>query len=167
MLLIKKSTNMKLSEFKNNLLQVAQINIVEPNGKLIPQHFHITEVGLITKHFIDCGATIRTEKVINFQVWLANDTEHRLTPKKLLGIISQSEPLFNNEDLEIEIEYQGETIGKYGLNKEGENFVLTNKETNCLAQDHCGIPKEKMKVNLRELQPQATACCSTSTGSCC
>jgi len=159
---------MKLSELKNNLSQVAQINMIEPNGKLIPKHFHITEAGLITKHFIDCGGTIRTEKVISFQIWVANDTEHRLTPQKLLKIISQSEPLFNNEDVEIEIEYQGETIGKYGLNKEGENFVLTSKQTNCLAQDHCGIPKEKMKINLSELQPQAAACCSTTAGgSCC
>lgn len=27
------------------------------NGNSVPEHFHVTEVGIITKDFIDCGGT--------------------------------------------------------------------------------------------------------------
>jgi hypothetical protein len=39
----------------------------------VPEHFHVTEVGVVTKDFIDCGGTVRHEKVANFQLWDAND----------------------------------------------------------------------------------------------
>ena len=56
------------------------------------------------------------------------------------------------------MEYQGETIGKFGLDFDGTNFVLTNKQTDCLAKDNCGIPEEKSKSNLTELQTTKTTC---------
>ena len=64
---------MKLSEFKRILSQLEQIQFQLPNGELVPAHFHVTEVGSISKHFIDCGGTIRQERVVNFQLWEAND----------------------------------------------------------------------------------------------
>ncbi|MGA8855051.1 MAG: DUF6428 family protein, partial [Christiangramia sp.] len=48
---------MKLSEFKNQLSRLKEIAFQLPNGQLVPEHFHVTEVGKITKHFIDCGGT--------------------------------------------------------------------------------------------------------------
>jgi hypothetical protein len=48
---------MKLSEFKKQLSTVTDLNFVLPNG-VVPQHFHVTEVGQITKNFIDCGGTL-------------------------------------------------------------------------------------------------------------
>jgi len=157
---------MKLSEFKQHLDNVSQINLVQPNGSFVPRHFHITEVGLTTKHFIDCGGTVRTEKTISFQVWTANDFKHRLEPQKLKNIITIAEPLFGNEDLDIEIEYQTETISRYGLDYNGHHFLLTTKQTNCLAKDHCGIPPEKLKVNLSDIQKTDPSCC-TPGGGCC
>ena len=53
------------------------------------------------------------------------------------------------EDLEIEVEYQNETIGKYELRFNANNFMLLSKQTNCLAQDKCGIPAEKLKENTK------------------
>jgi len=153
---------MKLSTFKQHLDNINSVNFVQPNGTFIPKHFHVTEAGLITKNFIDCGGTVRVEKVISFQVWFSNDTDHRLEPKKLLGIIALSEKLFGNEDLDIEVEYQSDTIGKYGLDFQGENFLLTAKQTDCLAKDNCGIPQE-LKYN--ELET-SQACC-TPGGGCC
>jgi hypothetical protein len=157
---------MKLSEFKSQLNTVSELNFVQPNGVLVPSHFHITEAGLTTKHFIDCGGTVRTEKTISFQVWVANDTNHKLEPSKLQKIIGLSESLFNNEDLDIEVEYQADTIGRYGVDFNGEQFILTPKETNCLAKDHCGIPPEKMKLNLSEVQTSASSCCAPNGGCC-
>ena len=156
---------MKLSPFRNHLDTVSQLNFVQPNGTFVPRHFHITEAGLTTKHFIDCGGTVRTDKTINFQVWVAQDTTHRLEPNKLQKIISLSEKLFGNEDLEIEVEYQTETIGRYGLDIDGENFLLTAKETDCLAKDNCGVPEAKQKLELAELQTEKSCC--TPGGGCC
>lgn len=135
---------MNVSEFKKQLNILSTIQFIQPNGVAIPNHFHVTEMGLTTKNFVDCGGTVRIEKNLSFQLWIANDVEHRLVPEKLKGIISMTEKLFGNEDLEIEVEYQSETIGRYGLSFDGINFVLTTKQTNCLAQDQCGIPAEKV-----------------------
>jgi Family of unknown function (DUF6428) len=157
---------MKLSEIKNILQNAETVSFELQNGSSVPAHFHVTEVGMITKNFIDCGGTVRNEKVANFQLWNATDTDHRLEPQKLLKIIALSERMLGIEDLEIEVEYQAETIGKYGLDFNGKNFVLTSKQTACLALDACGVLPTKLKVSLAELQSTATACC-TPGGGCC
>lgn len=64
---------MKLSEIKEILPTLDNVEFQLENGTFVPEHFHVTEVGQITKKFIDCGGVIRTEKVINFQLWNAND----------------------------------------------------------------------------------------------
>ncbi len=155
---------MKLSEIKKQLNQLEQITFMLPKGDLVPSHFHVTEVGKITKHFIDCGGTVRNEEVANFQLWNADDYNHRLHPEKLLHIIELSEKVLGLEDLEIEVEYQAETIGKFGLNFDGTNFLLTTKQTDCLAKENCGIPAEKPKLKLAEINDEP--CCSPD-GNCC
>jgi hypothetical protein len=148
---------MKLSEIKNQLQQLETIAFQLPNGELVPNHFHVTEVGKITKHFIDCGGTVRKEEVVNFQLWNANDYDHRLHPEKLMHIIELSEKTLGIEDLEIEVEYQADTIGKFGLDFDGKNFVLTTKQTDCLAKDNCGIPTEKPKLQFSDI-PTGNSC---------
>tara|TARA_B100000949_G_C14094023_1_gene371210 strand:+ start:211 stop:678 length:468 start_codon:yes stop_codon:yes gene_type:complete len=155
---------MKLSEIKNHLNSLEQITFMLPNGELVPTHFHVTEVGKITKHFIDCGGTVRHEEVANFQLWNADDYNHRLHPEKLLHIIELSEKVLGLEDLEIEVEYQAETIGKFGLDFDGKNFLLTTKQTDCLAKEKCGIPAEKPKRQLAEINDEP---CCTPDGNCC
>lgn len=157
---------MKLSEVKEALNKIESVVFQLPNHSFVPAHFHITEVGLITKNFIDCGGEIRQEKIINFQLWEANDFEHRLAPSKLLGIIEKSEAIFNFNDLDIEVEYQTETIGKFGLDFDGISFQLTNKKTACLAEDVCGIPASKQKIKLVELGSNTAASCAPGGGCC-
>ena len=106
---------MNIEQIKNQLKSVDEVNFELQNGTMVPAHFHITEIGVVTKHFIDCGGTIRTEKVANFQLWNANDIDHRLKPEKLLSIIELSEEKLGLTNLEIEVEHQAETIGKYDL----------------------------------------------------
>ena len=149
---------MKLSEIKNILPNLEKVVFQLDNGTFVPEHFHVTEVGMITKNYIDCGSTIRNEKVVNFQLWNANDIEHRLKPNNFLNIIKLSEEKLGIEDLEIEVEYQSETIGKYGLDFRNNTFILTNKQTDCLAKDNCKIPQEKLQT-----QP---SCCSPAGGCC-
>jgi len=156
---------MKLSEFKKQLSTITDLNFVLPNGTVVPKHFHVTEVGQVTKKFIDCGGTVRNEKVVNFQLWEANDFDHRLAPQKLNDIIALSEKVLGLEDAEIEVEYQSDTIGKYGVEFNGKDFTLTSTQTNCLAQDKCGIPQEKLKINLVDLSNNQSCC--TPGGKCC
>jgi hypothetical protein len=47
-----------------------------------------------------------------------------------------------------------------------ENFLLTTKQTDCLAKELCGLPLEKTKLVLSELQSSASSCC-TPGGGCC
>ncbi len=154
---------MTLEQIKEILPTLENVEFQLENGTFVPEHFHVTEVGQITKKFIDCGGTIRDEKVVNFQLWNADDFEHRLKPAKLLNIIQLSEEKLGIEDAEIEVEYQSETIGKYDLGFNGKNFILKNKTTTCLAQDACGIPTEKTKMNLSELSSNS---CTPGSGCC-
>ncbi len=150
---------MKISEMKNNLAEIEAINFRLPDGSYLPSHFHVTEVGLVTKHFIDCGGVERKETVANFQLWEAGDYDHRLAPQKFLHILNLSKKVLGDEDLAIEVEYQQKTIGKFGLEFDGKDFILTEKQTACLAQDACGIPPEQQNK-------KSTDCCATEKGCC-
>lgn len=157
---------MKLLEIKQILTTVEAVNFQLPDGKFVPEYFHVTEVGLVTKNFIDCGGVVRKETVVNFQLWDANDYEHRLKPQKLIHIITLSEKVLGIEDFEIEVEYQNTTIGKYDLGFNGKDFLLVNKTTACLAQDQCGIPSDKPKLKLTQLHTDEGNSC-TPGGNCC
>ncbi len=157
---------MKLSEIKTILPLLNNVTFQTPDGTFVPEHFHVTEVGSVHKHFIDCGGTIRKETVVNFQLWNANDLDHRLKPAKLLKIIQLSEDKLGIEDNEIEVEYQNTTIGKYNLGFNGAHFVLVPKTTACLASDACGTTEEKPKRQLSDLTNQSSGCC-TPGGGCC
>ena len=58
---------MNLFEFKSALTKVKNIQFRLPSGSNVPDHFQITEIGLITKHYIDCGGVERLEKWISLQ----------------------------------------------------------------------------------------------------
>lgn len=163
--LTNKQKTMKLSDVKQILPTLENVEFQLENRAFVPEHFHVTEVGQITRNFIDCGGTIRTEKLVNFQLWNANDFEHRLKPEKLLNIIRLSEEKLGIEDFEVEVEYQNDTIGRYNLEFNGKTFVLKSKTTACLAQDNCGIPQEKQKKNLSELSAGGPVC--TPNSGCC
>ncbi len=155
---------MKLSEFKNKLETVEQLQFVLQNGSNVPTHFHITEVGMTTKQFTDCGNTFRIQKTATLQLWTSVDFDHRLEPKKVLSIINSTEKMFEGEDLEIEIEYQLETVSKFGLDFTNNVFVLTNTKTDCLAKTSCGVG-DKAKTKLSELTPEVS-CCGAESNCC-
>ena len=64
------------------------------------------------------------------------------------------------------MEYQGTTIGKYHLDFNGENFVLLNTQTDCLAKDKCGIPESKQKVRLSDVSGSGANVCEPGGGCC-
>jgi|AP95_1055475.scaffolds.fasta_scaffold93149_2 hypothetical protein len=158
---------MILSEFKHKLSCINELNqslkFTLSDGTVLPEHFHVTEVGTKWKHFIDCGGQLRDEKTVSFQMWTADDVKHRLSPERLLSIIDIAEhALGRMEDCEIEVECQtsllGPTkwpsIGIYGLIFD-DGFQLTMKHTDCLAKDKCGIT----------VLDEPTSCCC-SPGDC-
>lgn len=159
---------MRLSELKSYLAKQETIAIVQPNGKEVPAHFHVTEVGESTKHFIDCGGTMRHEKKVNLQLWSANDYDHRLQPGKLANILSLAESQLGLGDLDIEVEYQGaDAIVKYGLEVYGDRLQLTGTKTDCLAREDCGVPAPKKKISLGAFVAAGSTENCTPGGGCC
>lgn len=154
---------MRLQELKSALTQVDQLRFVDSHGQVVPAHFHLTEVGRIEKHFIDCGGTMRKESKINFQLYTASDYDHRLGVQKMNSILNLSEQKLGLTDTDIEVEYQGETVGKYGLSFDGKSFHLLPTQTDCLAKEECGIPKPRVKLS--DLNQQSASC--TPESGCC
>ncbi|NND31478.1 MAG: hypothetical protein HKN76_02725 [Saprospiraceae bacterium] len=156
---------MKLSEIKDILQTIDKVEFLLPNGTPVPPHFHVTEIGKINKHYIDCGGEVRNESVINFQLFTATDYDHRLSAHKLKSIVGLSEKALDLGNTDIEVEYQGDTIGKYSLDFRNGYFHLINKKTDCLAKDKCGIPQEKPKLRISSL-PISTSTCTPGSGCC-
>ena len=154
---------MKINEVKQALNNLEQLQFILPDGSFVPAHFHVTEIGAITRHFIDCGGVERIEKKINFQLWEDVDYDHRLAPGKLLKIIDLAEEKLGLGNFEVEVEYQRETIGKFGIEFDGGHFLLTNTKTDCLAKDNCGIPTQKPRIKMSELSGNS---CAPGSGCC-
>jgi len=155
---------MKISQFKSALLLAkpeANPSFLNLNGIPVEPHYHITEIGLVLKNYVDCGGVVRQERKATMQIWLANDTEHRLSTQKLLEIIEKSEQLFGLKDEELEVEFQGQTIETYGLSVQDFGFEFVAKQTTCLAPGHCGIPEAQLP---KEMQKQTS--CQPGSGCC-
>ena len=146
---------MNLQELKDSLQQRDEITFVLPSGEYVPPHFHVTEVGKSGKLLRRLRRhPVRAEEVITFQLWSANDYDHRIQPQKILQIIEIAEDALGLENLEVEIEYQRDTIGRYGLSIDKDRFLLTPTKTDCLAKDKCGIP-EQVGALIPNLHPTA------------
>ncbi len=139
---------MWLSDFKQTLGELDTLKFQLPNGQFVPEHFHITEVGIVTRNYIDCGGMLRQENKLNLQLWVASDTDHRIKPKNVLDILQLSKKQLDYSNMEVDIEYQQSTIGRYELDFDGAVFQLINTQTACLAPDQCGIPHEKPRVRI-------------------
>ena len=126
----------------------AALHLRLPDGSFVPPHFHVTEVGRIRKDFIDCGGTRRSLASCSLQIWVADDTEHRLRAGKLASILQLAESLLEGEPLPVECEYEAGVISQYPLEAievtpAGLLLVLGSKHTDCLAKDKCDIPASK------------------------
>jgi len=152
---------MNLQELKNSLGQLEEVTFVLPNGTHVPPHFHVTELGKSSKHYVDCGGTVREEEIVTFQLWSANDYDHRIQPQKILDVIGIAEETLGLGNLEVEVEYQSDTIGRYGLSSENGRFQLTATQTDCLAKDKCGIPEEEKSIPVT-----SSSSCEPSSGCC-
>lgn len=140
------SSTLKLHELKALLQQHPDklLRFVLPDGDVIPAHFHVTEVGYVAKKFVDCGGTFRDVESCVLQIWVAEDQEHRLHAGKLGMVLNLAGPILPHEELNVEVEYEDCVISQYPLGQaqvEGQHliFALTNKHTDCLAKQLCGL----------------------------
>lgn len=138
-----------------------------PHGGEVPVSFHITEVGVVQKDFIDCGGTRRQTRSFQLQAWVGEDDDHRLSAPKLGGIIGKGLAAFGGIDLPIEIEFEDEVISQYPLESviamEGQLvFHLSTKHTDCLAKELCGLPKDRSGA---PAAMEESSCCAG--GGCC
>lgn len=155
---------MNLKEFRDAVAAHpdCSLRIEVAGGQALAPHFHVTEVGRVTKHFIDCGGTPRTETRCVLQTLVASDTDHRLNTTKLAGILSLVDRLELPGDTPVEVEHQERSIStdnveSVAISDDTLVIRLAPKQTACLAEDLCGIGP----------QPQGTAlpiaddeCCS-------
>jgi hypothetical protein len=115
-----------------------------PDKSFIPNHYHITEVGRVQKDFIDCGGTVRTAASCLLQIWVADDTDHRLETATLATIMEVAGAVLKTTDLPVEVEYEEATISQYPVagvevTPAGLLFYLGAKHTACLAPEKCGV----------------------------
>jgi hypothetical protein len=100
---------MNLRAFKTLLRKNAEkrLRLLLADGDPIPAAFHITEVGQVTKDFIDCGGTRRTTAACVLQAWVSEEEpDHRLTAGKLATILDLAGKVIPSDDMDMEIEYE-------------------------------------------------------------
>ncbi len=101
------------------------------------------------------------------QAWFADDTDHRLTAGKLLGILQKSASFLETENLEVDVEYEAPFVSQFPVASaevQSENLVVSLgiKHTACLAEDRCLPPARMTNSNLLNPVPEVgqVKCCS-------
>lgn len=157
---------MMFAEFQRviNAAGQREITFILPNGDRVPSHFHITDVGSVFQHFIDCGGQTRSVSFVQIQLWLGADTEHRLTAATAAKILQQSYPVLRKlpglADSEVAIEYQTDVTARYDIHEATMTdsevlFSLTTPPTQCWA----AIRHLNAKGDEGGGHPTSTACC--------
>lgn len=149
---------MILSELKSHLQNTDTERFRLKNGEQVPAHFHVTQVGKSTKHYMDCGGTVRHEEKVVLQLWSSIDVLHRLQGDKLHNIINLATDKLDLADVEVEIEYQSSTVGRYGLEWTDDTFILAPTATDCLAKEECGLPPVIGKIKNLACTPGGRCC---------
>ena len=141
---------MKLTELKAILREhpSAYPRFLLPDGDEVPAHFHITEVGHVTKRFIDCGGKLhdRTDTCL-LQTYVADDLDHRLNAGTFAKILELGAQVLPHDHMPVEIEYDCCVVAQYPIAEaefKGEHIEiqLGEKHTDCLAKQQCGMDGE-------------------------
>lgn len=151
---------MKLSDLRAVLEEYPDTlpRFVLPDGDYIPAHAHVTEVGHVSKSFIDCdGVTGKSETVL-LQTHVGQDTDHRLQSDRFAKILQLGERVLPHDRLEVEVEYDCCVVAQYpvaGVKPAGKylDVILEKRHTQCLARE-------------RQKAATATACCAAAATCC-
>ena len=148
---------MNLQFLKNAFRDDAPVAFQFPDGKLVPQHFHVTEIAQVDKYFVDCGGKKRKSQYITIQLWHGDDFDHRVTSNTFNKIINSLDG-DSVDSLEVFIEVQEQTISLYAIEEiifynagkektQSIVFNLCKTKTNCLAPQKCGLVENRCKSN--------------------
>ena len=158
---------MKLKELKSLLRAHPEAlpRFVLPDGDTIPQHFHVTEVGYVTKRFIDCGGKLHDRKEICLlQTHVADDVDHRLNSSTFGKILDLGAQVLPHDGLDVEVEYedgiatQAPITSAYFTGRHIE-LQLGEKHTACLAQQRRRMKRESSGSDANAGTAGATSCC--------
>ena len=138
---------MQLRELKYLLAEHSDrlFRIRLPDGGAVPVSFHVTEIGRLEKTFLDCGGKLRESTTCQLQIWVGEDYDHRIETRKLATILDKAKTLLPDDSVPVEIEYEDRVISQYTISNhviENDSIVLilSNKHTECLAPELCGLP---------------------------
>lgn len=144
---------MTLFELKSLLSGHPQrvFRVLLPHGEPIPVSFHVTEVGRVSKTFLDCGGTLRESTTCQLQIWVGKDLDHRIETGKMAGILEKAKSLLPDEFVPVEIEYEDRVISQYSieghdLTEEAVILKLAYKHTDCLAPELCGLQTTGLRL---------------------
>lgn len=159
---------MKLREFKTllELNREKAFRLQLPDKTSVPISFHITEVALVEKTFIDCGGTLRETKTCQLQAWVGPDADHRIASGKMADILGLAAKFLQDEDLPVEIEYEAATFSQYPVasaqvSDDAVTLQLTTKHTACLAPELCLMPAASSSSSI------PLAACGCGPAGCC
>ena len=135
---------MQLHELKSVLQDHPHQHVlfVLPTGENIPAAFHVTEVGQVSKVFVDCGGRVHSDLKCVLQTWIGPDTAHRLPAETLGKILDLGRSVVATDAIEVEVEYEDATISQYPIagwtsREDALVFDLESKHTDCLARERC------------------------------
>ena len=155
---------MKLSDLRSSLEQHPGTfpRFVLPDGDFIPAHAHVTEVGHVTKSFIDCGGVTGKSETVLLQTHVGRDTDHRLKSDRFAKILELGQRVLPHDQLEVEVEYDCCVVAQYPVEDVKPagahlDIVLGKRRTQCLAQE-----RQKAATESSE-----SACCGTAAAGCC
>ncbi len=158
---------MKLNHLKATLALYPEAlpRFILPDGGQIPAHFHITEVGHVTKKFVDCGGEVhgKTDTCL-LQTYVADDTEHRLDAATFAKILDLGKRVLPDDDMEVEVEYDCCVVAQYPIASARVadgwiEFQLDEKHTDCLAKELCGIDRKGGGCETPKITPGVATCC--------
>lgn len=113
---------------------------VLPDGDVIPPHAHVTEVGHVTKNFIDCGGVTGRSESVLLQTHVGADTDHRLRSDRFAKILQLGNRVLPHDHLEVEVEYDCCVVAQYPVVDAKAlgnrlDLILGKRRTQCLAQE--------------------------------
>ena len=164
---------MNLNEFKT-LLEANRdkaFRLQLPDESAVPISFHITEVALMNKTFIDCGGTLRENRTCQLQAWVGPDDDHRIAAGKMADILRLAAKFLPDEDLPLQIEYEDATISQYPvagalLDDEAVTLQLTIRHTACLAPELCMVSAASSSPSIALTMTASNACGCGPSGCC-
>ena len=96
----------------------------------IPTGFHVIDAGVKAKNLIDQWGNLKHTHDFSFKLWHGNgrDSGEGLVAEKFLPIIYKILDPYGSPNLNVEVEYEGNTLEVYGLSWAGSCFMLCHKD---------------------------------------